>query len=384
MTCPISIYFHIPYCRNKCIYCDFYSGGAHISDWDALTESFLKELSERKNEWKGNKVVSVYLGGGTPSLMPADKFVNFISALNSLMTGAEFDADCEFTIEVNPEDVEPERIKVWKECGVNRISIGIQTFDDTLLNKIGRNHTSARAREALRILTTNFDNVSADLIFGLPGQTIQQLTSDLEILTTFRLEHISVYSLMYENGTALTFMRDRGDIAPIDDDLAGKMYQLINSFLEKRGFKRYETSNYAIPGHESRHNIGYWSGRRYLGIGPSAHSYDGDKIRTANPADLKGYIKKWTCGVDSDYHEVKEILTSEELREERIMLGLRMKSGLDINKFKYDFGEAKTEDLLKKAKNWTKEGYLSELNNNFIAITDKGLMISDSIILDLI
>ena len=273
MNNPISLYFHVPYCNNKCIYCDFYSGGARIADWQALTTSFLNELGSRRSEWEGCDVVSIYFGGGTPSLIPVEIFAGLLIAIKNLIGADRIAPDCEITLEANPEDVNPEAVDYWKQSGVNRVSLGVQTFSDSSLRSIGRRHSGEEARRALELLTSEFNNVSADLIFGLPNQTLSDLRQDLVMLTALSPEHISVYSLMYEPGTALTYLRDSGKIAQIGEEEAAEMFDTIVATLEEAGYDRYETSNYARPGYESRHNSGYWTGRAYVGIGPSAHSY---------------------------------------------------------------------------------------------------------------
>ncbi len=376
MSKPISLYFHIPYCRRKCLYCDFYSGGVRIADWGALKKSFIRELEARREEYKDHTIVSLYFGGGTPSLIPAPEFEALIKDIRRILSkDAGMADDCEFTIEVNPEDVTQDRIKAWKRSGVNRVSLGIQTFDDTILSIIGRDHSGDEAISAFQALNMEFENISADLIFGLPGQTIPHLKSDLTKLTALHPTHISVYSLMYEPGTSITHLRNTGKVKPVEDEVAEEMFLLITDTLTKSGYDRYETSNYALQGYESRHNSGYWTGRPYIGIGPAAHSYDGKFIRKANPADLKGYLT-------NNYKVTEEKLTRRELIEERIMLGLRMKKGIDLNAFRNDFGDFSLEQLMKKAQNGLRSRNF-EMTDSHLRITDTGLMISDRLIIEL-
>ncbi|MDE6235060.1 MAG: radical SAM family heme chaperone HemW [Muribaculaceae bacterium] len=389
MNTPISLYFHVPYCNNKCIYCDFYSGGARIADWSALASSFLNELRSRRSEWEGREVVSIYFGGGTPSLMPVDIFSGLLSEIKDMIGTCRLAADCEITLEANPEDVNPEAVDYWKQSGVNRVSLGVQTFSDNSLRSIGRRHSGEEARRALELLTSEFKNVSADLIFGLPNQKLPDLRQDLVMLTSLSPEHISVYSLMYEPGTALTYLRDSGKIAQIGEEEAAEMFDTIVATLEGVGYDRYETSNYARPGYKSRHNSGYWTGRAYVGIGPSAHSFDGVSLRKANPADLKSYISHWSAWSEGrpdsvDYPIEREHLTPEERREEMLMLGLRMKKGLDLNLYETRFGSEALRTLLLKARPAIDRDQLRLTPDSRLCITDSALMISDTLLLTLL
>lgn len=393
---PISLYFHVPYCRNKCIYCDFYSGGAKIADWNALSRSFLNELKSRGKEWNGREVVSIYFGGGTPSLVPGSILEELFIKLREEIGEKSISGNCEITLEANPEDVNEENIEVWERCGINRVSLGVQTFNNAGLKMIRRSHTGEQALDALKLLKDNFKNISADLIFGLPGQSPADVERDLEILSKVRPAHISVYSLMYEEGTALAELYRLHKLTKVDDEVSEEMFGMISSYLNKAGYNRYETSNYSIPGYESHHNIGYWTGRPYIGIGPSAHSYDGGCQRKWNPADLKGYLKKWNteeiefknngmseAEVNHRYNPIMDHLTPEELHEEWIMLRLRMKEGIDLKEYEERFGRKFLDDLLRKSRKWLYSGEL-ELSSSHLSVTDKGLMISDSVIVDLI
>ncbi|MDE6273329.1 MAG: radical SAM family heme chaperone HemW [Muribaculaceae bacterium] len=376
MTKPISLYFHIPYCRKKCAYCDFYSGGVRIADWKALNSSFIRELKLRAVEWRDRVIVSIYFGGGTPSLMPPEYLENLANDIRKVIDEeASLSEDCEFTLEANPEDINDRNINTWKRCGINRISLGIQTFDNAILTRMGRTHTGEEAISAFRSLRNFFDNISTDLIFGLPDQTLEDLRKDLKTMLSLHPNHISIYSLMYEPGTSLTLLRDKGKVKAADEEMTEVMFQDISATLAKAGYIRYETSNYALPGYESRHNSGYWTGRAYIGIGPSAHSYDGELKRKANSADLKGYL------LDT-YNIIEENLTQQERIEERIMLGLRMKKGIDLVMFQKDFGAAHLRKLLQKAEKGLRLGNLA-ITDDHLRVSEKGIMISDTLIVEL-
>lgn len=397
----ISLYFHIPYCSQKCPYCDFYSGGARIADWPRLIKAFLTELSQRKSEWEGERVVSIYFGGGTPSLLPDEYLYYLINETISLLGTSNIAEDCEITLEANPEDVNNDAADLWKKSGVNRVSLGVQTFDDGLLSSIRRRHRGEDAENAIKILKRHFDNVNADLIFGLPQQTVKQLDTDLSKLISLKPQHVSIYSLMYEEGTALTELRNLGKVKAVNEDTVSEMFMNIIDSLERAGYERYETSNYSMPGKESRHNMGYWTGRKYIGIGPSAHSYDGEESRSWNPADIRGYLDHYAPLTDRsssayqhnhhiesqgkhNYSPENEHLSSLQLMEENIMLGMRMKRGLDLEGYGKKFGLKELQGLINRARKYINEGDIMVAPDNYLIITDKAVLRQDSIIVDLL
>lgn len=384
------LYIHIPYCRKKCLYCDFFSGGSRVADWNRLRDALLCELKERLHELP-SQVESIYIGGGTPSLMPANLLEDFLSEVKGILfdKGILISEDVEVTIEANPEDVDCIHMNSWKRSGVNRVSLGIQTFSDQLLKSIGRQHSGEQAEEALRMLTENFDNVSGDLIFGLPGQSLEQLKADVERLIRLSPEHISVYSLMYEEGTALSLLRDSGRVEEVDEETVNSQYTIISKSLRTNGYEHYEISNYARSGFRSRHNSGYWIGKPYLGIGPSAHSFDGNSIRRANKADLFGYLDRFSPNLptqvtmDKSPFYFEEILSEEERLEESVMLGLRRVEGINLKAFEKDFDKDRLKNLLESSKKNIEKRLLEIVGDN-LKLTDKGIMVADSIILDLI
>lgn len=361
-----------------------------MADWNRLRDALLCELRERLHELPP-QVESIYIGGGTPSLMPVNLLEEFLSEVKKLLFDKGFliSEDIEITIEANPEDVDESHVNSWKRSGVNRVSLGIQTFSNPLLRSIGRQHSGEQAEEALRILTEKFDNVSGDLIFGLPGQSLVQLKADVERLIELSPEHISVYSLMYEEGTALSLLRDNGRIEEVDEETVNSQYIFISEILRNNGYEHYEISNYARPGFRSRHNSGYWIGKPYLGIGPSAHSFDGYSIRRANPADLFGYLKRFSQslptheGKDSTPFYFEENLSEQERLEERVMLGLRRVEGINLITFEKEFGKVLLKKILDSSKKNIEMGLL-EIKGGNLKLTDKGIMVADSIILALI
>ena len=375
------IYIHFPFCRRKCIYCDFYSVGERLANWESFARAVENEFSALS--LPSEVFPSLYMGGGTPSLAPAELISRF-----RRMIPVEVG---EFTIEVNPDDVTEEKARAWREAGVNRVSMGVQTLNDDELKAIVRRHTADQAEKAYYILRKYFSNISLDLIFGLPGQTLSSLSATLDRFIEMRPEHISAYSLMYEERTALTRMRDSGKVEEIPDEDSVEMFRLVTSKLKEAGYERYEISNYALTGYRSHHNSNYWKGIPYIGLGPSAHSYDGDRTRRYNLPDLSLYIKEYGRNIKEDREDIKEyrkniedneILSEEELREEMIMTRLRMIEGLDLLEFEDRFGKEERISLEKRAKPFLSSGDLIYMHDH-IALSESGVMISDEIISEL-
>lgn len=378
------LYVHVAYCSRKCIYCDFFSAGERIADWHRYVDAVCAELNFRKNEM-AYPLRTIYIGGGTPSLMPADEFIRLSEALKPYMDRVE-----EFTIEVNPDDVTDEMLDVWKRGGVNRISIGVQSLDNGLLSAMGRRHDSYTALTAYDRARQYFDNISVDLMFGLPGQTLRMWINDIRKIISLRPEHISAYSLMYEEGTALTALRDSGRMSEASEELSENMFVSLITELKNAGYEHYETSNFALPGFRSRHNSSYWYQSPYLGIGPSAHSYDGLRTRKSNRADLRGYLDYWKPLQGEASSKIRhmenimdiECLTDEELKEEYILTRLRTCEGIDLEDFKIRFGESEYSRLISRSERRIKDGSLIAYDNH-LALAENAILISDSIILDL-
>lgn len=372
------LYIHIPYCEGKCIYCDFYSGGN--PDWDLFIKAIASELTDRIGEFRGENLSSVYIGGGTPSLMPSDKFEVLTRFIFSFLEshGVYFARDMEFTIEVNPEDVTVQRSLTWQKAGVNRLSMGVQSMVDSELKQLRRRHNSQRVEDSIHILKNHFNNISLDIIFGIPGQTRESLLYSLDRIFKFDPQHISVYSLTYEKGTPLWLLREKGLVKECDEEEFLIFNDLINSTLVEYGYERYEISNYSLSGFHSRHNSGYWIGQPYVGLGPSASSFNGVDKRRINASDLKSYLHSPSRG---GFYE--ETLSEEERKVERIMIGLRLSKGIKLCHFSSEFGKNAEASLLSKALAWVGSGHM-ELKQGRLALTGKGMNISDHIILDLL
>lgn len=373
------IYIHVPFCRNKCLYCDFYSAGSRIADWNAYEEAVVNEFHERKDEI-GQIPTTFYIGGGTPSLMPLKNMERIVETINK---GFGKFLWKEFTLEVNPEDVTKDNSEQWKKIGVNRVSIGIQSLNDTELKKIGRRHDSLEGIEAIQILKEDFDNISVDIMFGLPGQTIESYKDTLERIIDLDPTHISSYSLMLEKGTAMTLLAEKERIILPEEEEWLNMYRLTTSFLKRAGYRRYEISNYSLPGRESKHNSNYWLGKPYLGLGPGAHSYDGAGIRRGNPYDLKGYLKRFSENKDTTPFYNEEILTDVEIQEEYVMTRLRTVNGIGLTDFERNFGKNEMGKLLNKVESYLRQGNIKKENGR-IFLTDEGFKVFDTILSSLI
>lgn len=370
------IYIHIPFCRRKCIYCDFYSVGSRLADWGKYVTALLAEAESRLSQGAFEKP-TIYIGGGTPSLIPPEEFIRLSEGVRKL--AGEHD---EFTVEVNPDDVTPELAKLWKEAGVNRVSMGVQSLIDDELRAIGRRHDAYQAEMAYELLKSEFDNISLDIIFGLPGQTHSSLKKTIDGMLSMHPQHLSAYSLMYEERTALTRMRDNGMIyEQADEDVVG-MFEYLSRRFEESGYEQYEISNYARPGFRSRHNSSYWSGLPYIGLGAAAHSYDGARERRANVADVRAYIAYWANGMPQEPWNT-ETLDETDLREEMIMTRLRTKEGIDTQEFRSRFGMKEYESLLRHADEWIKSGYIELNDKGRLALSKSGIMISDEIMASL-
>ena len=372
------IYLHIPYCRTKCLYCDFYSGGIRIAQWTAYVDCLINEMTSRREELKETPE-TLYIGGGTPSLIPLRELTRLMSKLKDILNVSEWE---EFTLEVNPEDVNEDNVKKWRNSGVNRISIGIQSLINKELKVIGRRHTSQDAERAIKLLKSEFDNFSVDIINGLPYQTTDSYLYTLNKIIDFDPSHISTYTLMLEPGTALTRLSEEQRILLPREEETLKMMKDTTDLLEMAGYSRYEISNFSKPGFESIHNNNYWTGKPYIGLGPSAHSYDGEKTRRANPNDIKGYLKRFMTIQGNPFYS-EEHLTEDESREEMIMLRLRTKRGLDPEEFEKRFGQDAKKDLFQKSRNFILHGFMKEEKNR-LAFTNEGFMVSDFILSSII
>ena len=364
------VYLHVPFCRSFCTYCDFYSEivcrGRDAQLFEAYTDAVCAEASRRRDEIEATRDLdTLYIGGGTPSVLPLSLLRKIISFL---MSGGVPPELVEFTIEVNPEDIVergPEYVRGLLGLGVNRVSMGVQSLDDGILHWMNRRHDAAHARQAFRILRgAGVDNVSVDLIFGLSQLSLQTLEATVSEVLEWRPEHISAYQLSIEEGSALGEMVRQGRYVEAPQEQCAAQYALLCEWLRAAGYVHYEISNWALPGREAVHNSAYWARHPYVGLGPGAHSFDG-RSRSWNPSDLRA----WPEGADP----AREILSETEAREEEIFLGLRTARGIP-------------EELLEpsKAAPMLADGRLVRLPEGRVRIPEDHWFVSDDLIASLI
>jgi oxygen-independent coproporphyrinogen-3 oxidase len=366
------IYIHIPFCKKRCIYCDFYSSTDNRLV-DKYIDALCIEIESRLHEIDKNNITTIYIGGGTPSQLSATQLGEIINFIKSKI---DFSLIEEFTIEVNPDDVTYDYIKECITFGINRVSMGIQSFVDEELKIINRRHDSSQAIKAIEtIKSAGISNISIDLIYGLPLQTIESWIYSARKAIEMNVPHISCYNLSYEEGTTLYKMRDMGEIKECDEDTCIEMYDILVKMLADADFEHYEISNFAKRGYYSRHNSNYWNLTPYLGLGASAHSFDGS-IRRYNPSS----IQKYTSNISESgiaYEEEQETLY--EQFNEYIMINLRTMWGVNTQKVKTIFGEELRNHLIKYSRRFIESGDLKEKEKT-IVLSEKGIMLSDYII----
>lgn len=369
------IYIHIPYCKSKCIYCDFYST-PQVASMEQYVHSLLCEAKLRSDEISNEAISTIYIGGGTPSFLPLELMTVLINGLHSIFN---FEKVEEFTIEVNPDDVSIDYVEKLLTLGVNRVSMGVQSFNDIELHTVNRRHSAKQAIEAVyTIKQAGINNVSIDLIYGLPGQSLNSWKKNVDQAIDLEVQHISAYCLSYEPGTRLWVMREQGKVQEASEELCVAMYNTLVIKLKQAGFEHYEISNFARPGYHSCHNSSYWNFEPYLGLGAAAHSFDG-LIRRFNPSSIKKYITTLLSGENAF---VEDPMEWWERYDEEVMLRLRTSEGLDTNLIREHYGNKVFNIINKKAEQFIEKGLLKR-NEEIIVLTDEGIMLSDSIIRDL-
>jgi oxygen-independent coproporphyrinogen-3 oxidase len=366
------IYIHIPFCKKLCFYCDFY----HLitpADNSGFINALLQEITIRRDYLGSDSIKTIYFGGGTPSIFSVrdlDRILDSISREFTIETANEF------TIEVNPDDVTEGYMKDLRHIGFNRVSMGIQSWRDEDLKFLNRRHDSAGARSALTAtLSAGFENISIDLIYGIPGMTPAAWESNLDITFGFDAKHLSAYHLTIEPGTVFGKMLEKGVISEIDEEESNLLFNMLINKSEQEGFLHYEISNFGKPGYFSEHNSNYWKQVKYLGLGPSAHSFNGYS-RQWNKNDLKGYIKAISNG-EPDY-ESEEIDSSKKFNE-YIMTSLRTMWGIDLNYIESSF-DKESYDYVRNLSLKFREYGLMKLEDNHLILSNQGKMISDNII----
>lgn len=372
------LYIHIPFCATKCSYCDFYSMPLKsLSTANDYIDAVINEFHLRKHELS-DAVNTVYIGGGTPSQLPVESIARLVNSLGE--AGVDFSSVSEFTIEANPEDIDSRWARAIAATGADRVSIGIQSFNDEELRTVGRRHDAQRAIDAIATLRdAGITEISGDLIYGLPAQTLGSWEESLNKILELNLPHISAYSLSYEPGTRLSAMLSAGKIKAVDEDTSVAMYSSLIKRLRENGYIHYEISNFSLPGHEARHNSAYWNFTPYLGLGPGAHSFDG-KTRRSNPWNLKKYIAALTAMESIADEETED---DDDLVNDYIITALRQASGIDFNAMSRRVGSRAVDTLHRAAAPFVKAGSLID-DGGSLRFTEEAWLISDMVLRDLL
>ena len=368
---PLSLYVHVPFCASKCAYCDFASYPDRQGDWTRYFAALWAEIEAWKPALAGYRVCTAFFGGGTPTLVPA---AYIAETLERARAAVSFAPDAEITLEGNPGTLTPDKLTAYREAGVNRLSLGAQSFDDALLRSLGRIHTAAQIGEAVRMAReAGFANLNLDLMYALPEQTMDQWRDTLDNAIALGVEHVSAYSLIVEDGTPMALRLARGEAAVPDDDAVNAMQREAVARLARAGYGRYEISNYAKAGFECRHNMAYWSRGEYLGLGCAAHSLMGE-TRFANPASLEEYLAGRRV-------PDRQALTPADAMEETLMLATRTARGLDLAAWQSAFGAPFGREA---ALNRLERGGFITIEHGFLRLTLRGMEVQDAVVLELL
>jgi oxygen-independent coproporphyrinogen-3 oxidase len=364
------IYFHIPFCRSRCIYCDFFSSTS-LKEKELYVDSICRELQDRKTYLQGHPVRTVYFGGGTPSQLSATDFEKIFQTIYLCYPEVrDKGAAIEVTLEANPDDINPAYVNELRQFSFNRISLGVQSFDEKELRFLQRRHSAQSAVNAVKCLQENgFDNINIDLIYGLPGQTPSVWQDNLAKAVALDIQHISAYHLTYEEETPLFKRWKQGLVQPVEEEISVCFFDILVQSLADSGFEHYEISNFAKPGYRSRHNAAYWDGSYYLGIGASAHSYNGFSRQWNEKKPGAGYL---------NYKSEKEIIDAKTAYNDFIIMRLRTMKGIDSGELVSLFGEDKKAYCLKQAQRYI-DGQLLEIASGHLRLTRKGILTSDGI-----
>jgi oxygen-independent coproporphyrinogen-3 oxidase len=368
------IYIHIPFCKQACHYCDFHFSTS-MKKKEEMVLALAKEIQMRKSEFKSETVETIYFGGGTPSVLTSEEINFLIAAVYNSYSVSE---NPEVTLEANPDDLSSERIIELSKSKINRLSIGIQSFFEDDLQLMNRAHNSAEAKKSLEIATQYFDNISLDLIYGIPGMSNEKWKQNIETALSFGIPHISSYALTVEPKTALNKLIQTGKIAAPKDEVAQEHFAILVETLEANGFIHYELSNFGKENYFSKNNSAYWLGKKYIGIGPSAHSYDGVS-RSWNISNNSLYLK--SIQEDKLPNEI-EILSITDRYNEYIMTGLRTIWGVSLDRIETEFGSKYLDYLHKQVQKFLNDD-LVYIENNILKPTKKGKFLTDGIASDL-
>jgi len=368
------LYLHIPFCKTRCSYCDFYSTTFQAEVRARYVDALICELRAEKHFLPTTQLPTLYLGGGTPSQLSEADLTRLLQAVNNEF---RFTFDAELTIEANPDDVTPEWARMVCRLGFNRVSLGVQSFDDALLRLLNRRHTARQVERAIDNLhQAGIDNISIDLMYGLPQQSLSNFRKDVMRALQLPICHLSSYALTVEKGTKLWRQVTAGELTPADEELTRSEYQCLLDLAEQAGWEHYEISNFARHGYFSRHNSSYWTGTPYLGCGAAAHSFDGKCLRRYNLPDLKAYIQHPAAPPRREEH-----LSTAERFDEMVFTALRTRAGLSLERAKAAF-PAYFLQLMQSAQPHIAAGRLALREGN-LCLTRSALFISDSVMSDL-
>ncbi len=371
------IYIHIPFCRQACSYCNF-----HFSTTLHLKTNLLAALNQeikltKKTDPSAEIIDTIYFGGGTPSLLSVTELTEL---LNTIRSSFNVNAHAEVTLEANPDDINPAMLQNLMAIGINRLSLGVQSFNDAELKWMNRAHNAAQSMQSINdIISAGFTNFSVDLIYGSPLLSNEDFIKNVATVLNKNIPHVSAYALTVEPKTALHKMISLNKLAPVDEEKQAAQFDILVAMMEAAGYEQYEISNFARPGFRSRHNSSYWQGKRYYGFGPAAHSYDGNNIRRWNIANNALYIKSLEKKM-IPFEE--ETLTTVQRLNETIMIGLRTMEGIDVEKIKNDFGESFSKSILNNAAKYINDKKFVNCNSKLI-LTKEGKFFADGIAADL-
>ena len=360
------IYIHIPFCRKKCHYCNFHFTTS-LYYKDDLVKAIANEISQQKDYLQNERVETIYFGGGTPSLLNIEDVVLILDQVRRYFQVTD---NPEITLETNPDDITEEKIIGWKEAGINRLSIGIQSFFEEDLQWMNRAHNAQQAKESLSQAKKHFDNITIDLIYGTPGLTNEKWKQNVETAIELKIPHLSCYALTVEPKTPLDKLIRQKKKEDVNPDKQSEQFLLLMDWMEKAGYEHYEISNFSLPGWRSRHNSSYWSGKHYLGIGPSAHSFNGT-TRQWNIANNNIYIESVRLG---KVPFEKEQLTSTQQLNEYIMTAIRTAEGIDLERL----GKNEADSILQKSKRYLEAALIKQENHHLI-LTREGKLLADGI-----
>lgn len=365
------IYLHIPFCKQACNYCNFHFTTS-LRFKDDLVAALVKEIRLQKAYLADDPIHTIYFGGGTPSLLSIGDCRLLIETIQHTFNVA---TDAEITLEANPDDITSEKLNGWKDTGINRLSIGVQSFFEEELRWMNRAHTAHHARQCIELsLATGFTNLTIDLIYGSPLLTNEMWEQNVQTAIQYNIPHLSCYALTVEERTPLHKLISNQQKPPVDADKQGHQFLLLMQWLRSAGYEHYEVSNFAKPGHRSRHNSSYWKGQAYLGLGPSAHSFNG-RERQWNVANNQQYISAIQQG---EVPFEKEVLSSADQLNEYLMISLRTMEGIDLNVIENKWGYTERERLLTTIKPSLQHGTVIQQNHQ-LKLTDEGLLLADGI-----